>query len=67
LSAFPLYRLWDVVIAHMRWTKFQQILLAVIILLVVVCGARAMVLAKEKLWSELGMDEWTSDNSSGGE
>jgi hypothetical protein len=51
----------------MRWTKFQQILLAVIILLVVVCGARAMVLAKEKLWSELGMGEWTSDNSSGGE
>jgi hypothetical protein len=49
----------------MRWTKFQQILLAVIILLVAVCGARAMVLAKEKLWSEVGMGEQALDNFSG--
>jgi hypothetical protein len=60
-----LSRLWDWVNARMRWTKFQQMLLAVIILLVAVCGARGMVLAKEKLWSELGMDEQTFDNSSG--
>jgi hypothetical protein len=50
----------------MRWTKFQQLLLAVIILLVAVCGARAMTLAKQKLWPGLSVNEWTSDNSSDG-
>jgi hypothetical protein len=54
-----LFRLWDVVFARMRWTKHQQILLAVIILLGALCGARSMVLAKQELWSS--SSDWTSD------
>jgi hypothetical protein len=51
----------------MRWNKFQQLLLAVIILLLAVCGARAMVLAKQELWSQPGIGDGMSDNSSGDE
>jgi hypothetical protein len=58
-----LFRLWDVVFARMRWTRHQQILLAVIILLLALCGARSMVLAKQEVWS--GLSDWTSDT--GGE
>jgi hypothetical protein len=52
---------------RMRWTKFQQILLAIIILLLAVCGARATVLAKLELWSQLGLVDGMSDDSSGDE
>lgn len=54
-------------VARMHWTKFQQLMLSVIILLLAACGARAMVLAKEELWSGLGMADWTSDNLTGDE
>lgn len=45
----------------MPWSKSQQLLLAVIILLLAVCGARAMVLAKQELWSQVDMSNGMSD------
>lgn len=58
---------WDMVFLRMRWTRSQQLLVMVIILLLALCGARGMVLAKQELLSGPGADELTMDNSGGGE
>jgi hypothetical protein len=60
-------KLCDMVFLRMRWTRSQQLLLMVIILLLALCGARGMVLAKQDLLSGTGADELSIDNSSGGE